>query len=132
LLSEKDHPRRAIQCALRSVGIYGNVELDPIKLGVKDALDLVIEGGGESIGDIPTLAPSEGAVKVEEKVSDDSKDTVLEIIKELTGDKGALYRDIITECEKKGIDKIQLEETIQELLDEGQVYEPTIGIIKPV
>ncbi len=134
-LQEKGHPGRAIQSALRSVGIYGNTDLEPIKLGVKDALDLVIEGGGESIGEIPVLSPSEGAVAAtpeKKEVADDVKDTVLEIIKNLTGEKGALYRDIITDCEKKGIDKIQLEETIQELLDEGQVYEPTIGIIKPV
>lgn len=133
-LEEAGHPRRAIDSALRSVGIYGNTDLEPIKLGIKEALELVIEGGGESIGDMPTLVPSEGAVETpkEKEVKDDVKDDVLEIIKGLTGEKGALYRDIIAQCEKKGIDKIQLEETIQELLDEGQVYEPTIGIIKPV
>ncbi len=137
-LIEKGHPKRAAVSAVRSVGIYGNVDVDPIKLSLKDALDLVIEGGGESIGEIPKIAQSDGLIKKDEpeviaKDTDDgTKDIVLEIIKGLSGDKGALYRDIITDCEKKGIDKIQLEETIQELLDEGQVYEPTIGIIKPV
>lgn len=130
-LIEKGHPRRAAESAVRAVGIYGNVDIDPIKLGMKDAIDLVLEGGGESIGEIPKLGHA-----IEEKIpdegSEENKTVVLEIIKALTGDKGALYRDIIGECEKKGIDKIQLEETIQELLDEGQVYEPTIGIIKPV
>jgi DNA replicative helicase MCM subunit Mcm2 (Cdc46/Mcm family) len=109
------------------------VDTDPIKQGIREALELVIEGGGESIGDIPRLSSPSGEEPAEEKEdSGEVKKTVLEIIRKLTGDKGALYRDIIGECEKRNIDKIQLEETIQELLDEGQVYEPTIGIIKPV
>lgn len=133
MLVEKGHPRRAAESAVRAAGIYGNVDMDPIKQSLKDALDLVIEGGGESIGEIPKI--SNVSEQEEEEKGEDSEETrrtVLEIIKDLTGEKGALYRDIIGECEKKGIDKIQLEETIQELLDEGQVYEPTIGIIKPV
>lgn len=139
-LMDKGHPKRAAVSAMRSVGIYGEVDLAPMVQSVKDALDLVKEGGGESIGEIPILSQSEGALKAEaspaapEKSGTDEgmNEKILEIIKDLSGEKGALYRDIITECEKIGVDKIQLEEAIQELLDEGSVYEPTIGIIKPV
>lgn len=134
-LLEKGHPKRAAESAVNGVGLYGNFDLNPFKEGVKEALQLVVEGGGKSVGiDVPEKEeeqPAEGEKK-EGPPKEDVKDTVLEIINSVSGEKGALYRDIIAECEKKGVDKIQLEETIQELLDEGQIYEPTIGIIKPI
>ncbi|MGA1819940.1 MAG: DNA-binding protein [Thermoplasmatota archaeon] len=132
-LMEKGHPRRAAESGANAVGLYGNFDLSPYREGIKDALNLVLEGGGKSVG-TPKPAEEEPAPgKVEAKaVKEDVKELILGIINELSGEKGALYRDIITKCEKKGVDKIQLEETIQELLDEGQIYEPTIGIIKPI
>ncbi|MGA1872096.1 MAG: DNA-binding protein [Thermoplasmatota archaeon] len=132
-LMEKDHPRRAAEAGANAVGLYGNFDLTPYKEGVKDALSLVLEGGGKSVG-VQKPAEEEGTSEEQDRkpVKEDLKEVILEIINELSGDKGALYRDIITKCEKSGVDKIQLEETIQELLDEGQIYEPTIGIIKPI
>ena len=56
MLVEKGHPRRAAESAVRAAGIYGNVDMDPIKQSLKDALDLVVEGGGESIGEIPKIS----------------------------------------------------------------------------
>ena len=92
------------------------------------------EGGGKSIGlpETETVEQKDEAAKEKPKPTEDLKDLVLEIINKVSGEKGALYRDIIAECENRSVDKIQLEETIQELLDEGQIYEPTIGIIKPI
>ncbi|HHD16634.1 MAG TPA: hypothetical protein ENK47_08000 [Euryarchaeota archaeon] len=132
-LVEMGHSGRTAASAVRSIGIYGQVDLEPIKKGIRDALDLVLEGGGESLGELPKMESGPSPKEAEkEKPGAEVKDTVFAIIKATMGNKGALYRDIIEECAKKGIDKIQLEETIQELLDEGLVYEPTIGIIKPV
>lgn len=127
-LMEKGHPKRAAEGAVNGVGLYGNIDLEPYKEGLRSAIGLVMEGGGEPIEETKEEAPAEEASEPREDV----KEEILEMIKGLSGEKGALYRDIITKCEEKGIDKIQLEETIQELLDEGQVYEPTIGIIKPI
>jgi len=133
-LVEKGHPKRAAESAVNGVGLYGNFDLTPFKEGIKEALQLVVEGGGKSVGiEAPSIeeAPAQNE-KSDGPPKEDVKELVLEIINSVSGDKGALYRDIIAECEKKGVDKIQLEETIQELLDEGQIYEPTIGIIKPI
>ncbi|MGA1865988.1 MAG: DNA-binding protein [Thermoplasmatota archaeon] len=132
-LMEKGHLKRAASAGVNAVGLYGNLDLAPFRDGVKTALELVLEGRGKDNGhETEEHQPSipfegEGA-----GVPDNVKEQVLKIIIEASGEKGALYRDIITSCEKSGIDKIQLEETIQELLDEGQIYEPTIGIIKPI
>jgi len=131
-LLEKGHPRRASEAAVNGVGLYGNIDLEPYKECVKDALKLVIEGGGESVG-LPVIDEEEKEGEAGKgPATDDLKKMILEIISDVSGEKGALYRDIIARCEKRGVDKIQLEETIQELLDEGQIYEPTIGIIKPI
>jgi RPA family protein len=133
-LLEKGHPKRASESAVNGVGLYGNIDLEPYKGCIKDALNLVLEGGGESIG-LPDMGQDEDVPADKEDkgpASEDLKKMILDIISEVSGEKGALYRDIIAKCEKQGVDKIQLEETIQELLDEGQIYEPTIGIIKPI
>ena len=133
-LVDKGHPKRAAEAAVNGVGLYGNFDLTPYKEGVREALQLVVDGGGKSmeLEAQPKAEPAADTDTAKEPPKEDIKDTVLEIINSVTGEKGALYRDIIAECEKKGVDKIQLEETIQELLDEGQIYEPTIGIIKPI
>jgi RPA family protein len=133
-LLEKGHPKRSAESAMNGIGLYGNFDLAPFKEGVKEALQLVIEGGGKSIGlpETETVEQKDEAAKEKPKPTEDLKDLVLEIINKVSGEKGALYRDIIAECENRSVDKIQLEETIQELLDEGQIYEPTIGIIKPI
>lgn len=124
-LVDKGHPRRAGECAMDALRHYGRSEIKGFTDAVKNALSVVVEGMGRPVGP-PSDEPSE------EEVDEDVKGTVLSIIRELSGDRGALYRDIMKECEGRSIDKITLEEVIQTLLDEGHVYEPTIGLIKSI
>lgn len=126
-LMESGHPRRAAEAALGSVRLYAGSDLKYILNAVRAALRTVIEGGGKPIEETSAAPPA-----VEERTDPDIKERVLSFIRELSGERGALYRDIMKRCEGEGIDKIALEETIQALLDEGLVYEPTIGIIKPI
>lgn len=69
----------------------------------------------------------------EEKETDnpeENENIVLEIIKKLQGEDGAPW-DLITEkCEKAGLDKDIIEETITALMDKGLIYEPILGTIK--
>ncbi|MDG6223917.1 MAG: hypothetical protein QCI82_00210 [Candidatus Thermoplasmatota archaeon] len=125
LLAEKGHPTRAGECALDALRHYGRSEVKAYADAVKIALMAVVEGNGRPV-EIGNAEP------VKEDIGEDVKATVLSIIKELSGERGALYRDIMKECEARSIDKITLEEIIQALLDEGQVYEPTIGLIKSI
>jgi hypothetical protein len=126
-LQEKGHPRRAAEAALESVRLYAGSDKRHILNGVRAALRTVVEGEGR-----PVEEPSAAPPAVQERADPDIKERVLSFIRELAADRGALYRDIMKRCEGEGIDKITLEETIQALLDEGLVYEPTIGIIKPI
>ena len=52
------------------------------------------------------------------------------MIKELEGDKGALWDDIVERCSRVGLDKDIVEEAISSLLDKGLIYEPVLGTIK--
>ena len=62
--------------------------------------------------------------------SEESENIVLEIIKKAEGEDGAPW-DLITEkCEKAGLDKDTIEETLNSLMDKGLIYEPVLGTIK--
>jgi DNA replicative helicase MCM subunit Mcm2 (Cdc46/Mcm family) len=68
---------------------------------------------------------SEGNIEYEEKF--------LEIIEELDSDvKGAAWEDIMALAQKKGLSRIQIEETTNSLLDKGLIYEPVLGRIKKI
>jgi len=143
-LLDKGHRKKMAECGIESVGLYGSVDLLPYVDGIRSALEMVVEGGGTPLDEVPTISTARtvegGGEKAPPSVGEDQsgggsqeiKDSVMAIIKELSSDKGAFYRDILAKCEEDGIDKILLEETVQELLDEGSIYEPTIGIIKPI
>ena len=143
-LMDKGHGKWAAACGVECVGLYGSVELSSFIDSIRTSLGMVLEGGGTPLENVPKLSlsqKSDGAASaleapedVDEGIEDPAeiKEKVMAIIKELSNEKGAFYRDILSKCEEEGIDKILLEETVQELLDEGSIYEPTIGIIKPI
>jgi len=131
-LVEMGHSSMMAKCGVDGVGLYGLIDLEPYKEAVRTALNKVIEGGGRPVSAPAAKGPEEVEEDEEKEEKGDLKKQVMEIIEKEMGPKGALYRDIMAECEGMGIDKIQLEEIIQELLDEGAIYEPTIGLIKPI
>jgi RPA family protein len=75
----------------------------------------------------------------EEQQKDENEDNIeyeekfLEIIEELDSDvKGAAWEDIMALAQKKGLSRIQIEETTNSLLDKGLIYEPVLGRIKKI
>ena len=66
----------------------------------------------------------------ESEEADEIETKVLDIIKEIEGEDGALWDNIIERCAEEGLDKISVEEAITSLLDKGLVYEPVLGTIK--
>jgi RPA family protein len=79
------------------------------------------------------LIPETEEKEKKEKKPDNFEETekiVLEIIKKTEGEDGAPW-DLITEkCEKAGLDKDSIEETLNSLMDKGLIYEPVLGTIK--
>ncbi len=68
-----------------------------------------------------------------EKDNLENEERFLEIIDALDKDvKGASWDDIMKEAEKKGMNRMQIEETTNSLLDKGLIYEPVLGRIKKI
>jgi RPA family protein len=63
----------------------------------------------------------------------ENEEKFLEIIEALDKDvKGASWDKIMKEAEKKGMSRMQIEETTNSLLDKGLIYEPVLGRIKKI
>ena len=56
--------------------------------------------------------------------------TVFETIRKIEGDDGAQWDSITEKCEKKGINRDNVEEALTSLMDKGLIYEPVLGTIK--
>ncbi|MFQ5887211.1 MAG: OB-fold nucleic acid binding domain-containing protein [Candidatus Hydrothermarchaeales archaeon] len=81
-------------------------------------------GKGETI----TEKEFEAAVE-EDVVSEDSKALILGLIDKLDEDEGVRYLIL---ADESGLDDEKLEETLNELLGEGEIYEPKIGRFRRV
>jgi uncharacterized protein len=56
--------------------------------------------------------------------------TVFETIREIEGKDGASWDSITEKCEKKGLNRDNVEEALTSLMDKGLIYEPVLGTIK--
>ena len=56
--------------------------------------------------------------------------TVFETIRETEGKDGASWDSITEKCEKKGLNRDNVEEALSSLMDKGLIYEPVLGTIK--
>ena len=61
---------------------------------------------------------------------DDVEHAVLVTIKEIEGENGAAWDDIVKRCEKTGLDEAAVEEALTSLMDKGFIFEPVLGTIK--
>jgi RPA family protein len=100
---------------------YGKVDLERYRAMLTDALHYLLPEYHEKVE-----ATEEAGDNEEEQV-------VLEIVSSLDTDgKGASWDDIVEAAKKKGMTKERLEETTNELLDRGLLYEPILGKIRRI
>jgi RPA family protein len=71
--------------------------------------------------------PKESVVSEE---TEDAETLVLDTIKELEGEEGALWDAIVEQCKKNGLDENAIDEALTSLMDKGFIFEPVLGIIK--
>jgi hypothetical protein len=102
---------------VRAIRFYKNIDIEKYKSMVAEALRYLM----------PEEVPREEK-KEEEK--NEIESTVLDVIKDIEGEEGALWDQIIEKCAEIGLDRVTIEETITSLLDKGLVYEPVLGTIK--
>ena len=70
----------------------------------------------------------------EPKASPDKKeigsDELIKLIADLSGEKGAMYRDLADYTDEKEYDRMAFDMMLNDLIEEGKIYEPVIGILK--
>ncbi|MFQ6127752.1 MAG: RPA family protein [Thermoplasmata archaeon] len=106
---------------VRALRHYGNVDLERYRLMLADSLRYLLP---ES-----QLAPPEE----KEEEESDLDDYVLDLIEKLDTDgKGADWEALLEASEKDGVEKDDLEGSVNSVLDKGLAYEPVIGKLKRI
>jgi RPA family protein len=116
---------------------YGFIDIARYHTQLIDALKTLLQESHEVEDIVEDATVSEEETVTQEEEPDQKEisleTTFLEIIEELDRDvKGASWDDIVSAAEKKGLSKIQIEETTNSLLDKGLIYEPVLGRIKKI
>jgi uncharacterized protein len=125
---------------VKSIETYGEVDLKNYRNMVADALKFLMpeHHTGVDLPDVDSEAPEEiddEAVTDPEaqQTQEDKEKVVLALVEQLDkGGKGAPWDDIVAEAKKSGIEREELDEISNSLLDKGLVYEPVLGKMKVI
>jgi hypothetical protein len=135
------HDRKLAEGVVKSVGHYMGINLDVYHSMVLDALKYLIPEY-EMEMEMPSIPEGPEEIELDdepvesgEEVSGEmeQEDLILSIIDGLDDSgKGAPWDDIISNAGEKGIQRQELEEITNSLLDKGLIYEPVLGKMKRI
>jgi RPA family protein len=127
------HGRSLAEGVVKSLPHYQGLELDRYRTMVVDALRYLIPEYRIEAEVPQSVAEAPEEIEEEEKEDIDKEEKVLGIIDKLDKKgKGAPWDEIVEETGKSGIDKSELEELTNSLLDKGLIYEPVLGKMKRI
>ena len=132
------YPRALADGVVRSLSHYTDLDLGRYRGMVVDSLKFLLpEYQGEAEGEMPErLAESAEEIDDDEKeakAEEDKEEKVLATITALDrSGKGASWDEVVDEVKKAGIDKTELEEITNSLMDKGMIYEPVLGKMKRI
>ena len=128
---------------------YGSVDVTKYATLIRESLHYIVPGAAENFEEIQAeekfevkerkKEPRKESRKAKKQVEEPSKpaseaadpeSVVLETIKELEGEDGALWDSIVEGCKGKGLDENAIEEALTALMDKGFIFEPMLGTIK--
>ncbi len=78
----------------------------------------------------PMATAAPGGQTQADEGDDELDDSVLAIVQELEGDKGAQWDDILGRAAVGPVTADDVDEALNRLMDKGLVYEPTLGVLK--
>jgi replication factor A1 len=121
---------------------YGKLDLAPLRGHAVTVLKAIIEGAPAIVPAAPKAASAAPAATASaptatkpaspptatSAATDELDGKVFEVIQKLEGVKGARWDDVLTAMKPAEADLI--EESMNRLMDKGQVYEPTLGVLK--
>jgi RPA family protein len=125
---------------VKSIETYGEVDLKNYRAMVVDALKFLMpeHQTGTDIpdvdGDVPEEIDDEVVTDPEaQQTQEDKEKVVLALVEQLDkGGKGAPWDEVVAEAKKSGIEREELDEISNSLLDKGLVYEPVLGKMKVI
>ena len=125
---------------VKSIETYGEVDLANYRHMVLDALKFLMpeHHTGVDMPDMDNEAPEEIDDEVvtdpeAQQTQEDKEKVVLALVEQLDkAGKGAPWDDIVAEAKKSGIERDELDEISNSLLDKGLVYEPVLGKMKVI
>jgi uncharacterized protein len=124
------HDRRLSEGVVRSLAHYVGLNMDIYKEMVTDALKYLLPEHEMEMPMDYVEVPDE--VEIDEE-DIDQEDMVLSFIDDLDRDgKGAPWDDIMEKAKAQGINRTELEEVTNSLLDKGLIYEPVLGKMKRI
>ncbi|MCD6111360.1 MAG: hypothetical protein J7K08_06785 [Thermoplasmata archaeon] len=122
-LVEQGFPREVAVGAVLSLDYYPAVDYERFREGLKTAIEEVLQRG--------VSGGEEQAVEVERGESEDLKAEVYRIIKKATEERGQIeLKDLQKRAQKLELDEAALDEVLLELIEEGSIYEPKLGMFK--
>jgi DNA replicative helicase MCM subunit Mcm2 (Cdc46/Mcm family) len=128
---------------------YGSVDVNKYATLIRESLQYIVPGATEKFEEIRTEEAIESKEQKKELKKElkkpkkqkqeetrepdagtDTETIVLDTIKELEGDEGALWDRIVETCKNRGLDENSIEEALNSLMDKGFIFEPMLGTIK--
>jgi DNA replicative helicase MCM subunit Mcm2 (Cdc46/Mcm family) len=128
---------------------YGSVDVNKYATIIRESLQFIVPGATEKFEEMRFEESAEAKeqkkpVKKEPKkpkkqkkdepesetTTEDPETLVLNTIKELEGEDGAAWDNIVKTCKDKGLDENTIEEALNSLMDKGFIFEPMLGTLK--
>jgi RPA family protein len=129
------HDPNLSEGVIKSLGHYMGLNLESYREMVIDALKYLLPEY-EMEMEIPTDVSGPEEIELDEEIEDEEfnqEDVILRIIDRLdSSGKGAPWDEIVDEAGKEGIERTELEELTNSLLDKGLIYEPVLGKMKMI
>jgi len=128
------HDSKLAEGVIKSIGHYMGINLDVYRGMVVESLRYLLPEFEMEL-EMPSVPEGPEEIELEDEVGEemDREDVILAIIDQLDDSgKGAPWDDIVDEAGKQGIQKTELEELTNSLLDKGLIYEPVLGKMKRI
>lgn len=159
-IEELGYPKDLAEGVAKAFEHYGKADLAKYATMVRDALESLLPGGAERVSATPDFATASASyapkapaaprpaaqmappttVPAAPKAAptpakatppeNPHKPLILAFVEELDDGKGAPWEDIVAEAARKGVKESEVEECLNALMDDGQIYEPVLGRLK--
>jgi RPA family protein len=148
-LKKLGYSRQLSEGIVAAVKKYGSVDVNKYAAIIRESLQYIVPGAAEKFEEIQKEEALERTEQKKEQKKEpkkpkkqkkepepepttekDPEAVVLETIKELEGEDGALWDTIVESCKAHGLDENTIEEALNSLMDKGFIFEPMLGTLK--